>query len=81
MNSVFLPISPREASETINNVMEETSGFELIAIPALGGCVIAIKELADEGPQVLGWLNAAARKERERRILTALESLHPDDAA
>ena len=41
MNSVFLPMSPVEATEAINNVMEEATGFELIAIPALGGCVAA----------------------------------------
>ena len=82
MNSVFLPISPPEASEAINNVMEEAVGFELIAIPALGGCVVAIKELAREGSQVLSWLHSSIRREEERRILAALESfILPDDAA
>jgi len=81
MNSVFLPLSPSDATEAINSVMEEAAGFELIAIPALGGCVVAIKELAEEGSQVLSWLRGSARKENERRILTALESLCPDDAA
>ena len=81
MNSVFLPVSPTKATEALNNVLEESAGFELIAIPALGGCVVAVKELATEGSQVLSWLHGASRKETERRILTALESLLPDDAA
>jgi hypothetical protein len=81
MNSVFLPMTPVEATQAINNVVEEATGFELIAIPALGGCVVAIKKLTEESSQVLGWLHGSARKDTERRILTALESLLPDDAA
>lgn len=81
MNSVFLPISPPEATEAISDLMEEAVGFELIAIPALGGCVVAIKEIAREGSQVLSWLHSS-RKEEERRILAALEAfVLPDDAA
>jgi hypothetical protein len=81
MNSVFLPLSPSEAAEAINDVMEEAAGFELIAIPALGGCVVAIKDLAEDSSQLLGWFRNSARKDTEQRILTALESLLPDDAA
>jgi hypothetical protein len=82
MNSVFLPIPPPEATEAINSVMDEAVGFELIAIPALGGCVVAIKEIAREGSQVLSWLHSSTRKDEERRILAALESIFlPDDAA
>ena len=82
MNSVFLPISPSEAAEAISSVMEEAVGFELVAIPALGGCVVAVKELAREGSQVLSWLHIPTRKDEERRILAALESMVlPDDAA
>jgi hypothetical protein len=81
MNSIFLPISPNEATEAINDVIEEAGGFELIAIPALGGCVVAIKDLANDGSNVFSWLHGTTRKDAERRILAALESLLPDDAA
>ena len=81
MNSVFLPMSPTEAAEAISNVAEEATGFELIAIPALGGCVVAVREMVGEGTNVLSWLHGGARKDAERRILAALESLLPDDAA
>ena len=81
MNSVFLPMSPIEAAEAISDVAEEATGFELIAIPALGGCVIAIKEMTAEGSHVLSWLQSGVRKDAQRRILAALEALLPDDAA
>ena len=82
MHSVFLPITPTEAQAAIGALADDVSSFELIPIPALGGCVIAIKELASEAPQVLRWLQGGAREGEAQRILSALEAAFlPDDAA
>jgi hypothetical protein len=82
MESVFLPVTPLEAEEAINELVDEVAGFELIPIPALGGCVVAIKEVASESSFVLQWLQSATRKDEAQRILSALESAFlPDDAA
>jgi hypothetical protein len=82
MNSVFIPVSPAEAEEAIGELVDEVSRFELIPIPAFGGCVVALKELAQDRPKVLGRFQSAIRKDEAQRILSALESAFlPDDAA
>ena len=82
MQSVFLPVTPSEAEKAIGALADEVSNFELFAIPALGGCVVAIKELASEAPQVLRWLQLGSREDEAQRILSVLESaLFPYDAA
>jgi hypothetical protein len=82
MHSVFIPVTPSDAEEAIGALVDEVSSFELFAIPALGGCVVAIKDLAGETPQVLRWLQGGGRETEAQRILSALEAAFlPDDAA
>ena len=82
MHSIFLPITPSEAEEAIKALADEVANFELIPIPALGGCVVAIKEVAREVPQFLQWFQTPTRNDEAQRIMSALEaSFLPDDAA
>jgi hypothetical protein len=82
MHSVFLPITPSQAEEAIEALVDKASPFELIPIPALGGCVVAVKEVAQETPQMLRWWQGATRQSEIERILSALEAAFvPDDAA
>jgi hypothetical protein len=82
LDSVFLPVAPAQAKEVIAALAAQANGIELIPIPALGGCVVAVKEVATERPGFLGFIHDMGRKERMHWILTTLDSyLEPKDAA
>ena len=49
MRSVFVPVGLAEAEKAIAMYDLTQFGAELIPIPAMGGCVIAIREMVTEG--------------------------------
>jgi hypothetical protein len=65
MRSVFVPVTLAEAEKAIAMYDLAKFGAELIPIPAMGGCVIAIREATQ------------AHKTRARRFLVpGLEQIH-----
>jgi len=82
MESVYLPIAPDDAKELIADLSSLSEGLELIPIPAMGGCVVAVKESLPDANGLIRLVHEVGRKERVQRVLSALEShLLPDDAA
>jgi hypothetical protein len=83
MKSVFVPMTLPEAKKAVAVFDLKSLGIELVPIPAMGGCVIAIREVVSSTsvqtphlPQfAVRWLESIRRYRSERRALTVLQSL------
>ena len=59
MRSVFIPLSIADAKKAIAMYDLARFGTELIPIPAMGGCVIAIREVTRETDSRPSWRTRA----------------------
>jgi hypothetical protein len=82
MKSVFVPMTLAEAKRAIALYDLKTFGLELVPIPAMGGCVIAIREAVHSAavqtphlPFSLPGLERIRRFRSERQALSVLQSL------
>ena len=83
MKSVFVPLALPEAKKAIALYDLKGLGIELVPIPAMGGCVIAIREVLNSGrvnrPRTprfaIRWLERLQRVRSERRAISVLENL------
>ena len=80
MRSVFVPVTLPEAEKSIAMYDLAKLGMELIPIPAMGGCVIAIREIAHAStapaPRLrIPWLNQVKSVRAELRVRSVLRTL------
>jgi len=83
MKSVFVPMSLAEARKAIALYDLKSFGLELVPIPAMGGCVIAIREAVHGAPGLTHrlpqftsrWVERIRRYRSERRARSVLQSL------
>ena len=80
MRSVFVPVPLREAEKSIAMYDLAKLGMELIPIPAMGGCVIAIRETARASaapaPRLrIPWLSQIKALRAELQVRSVLRTL------
>jgi hypothetical protein len=80
MRSVFVPVTLSEAEKSIAMYDLTKLGLELIPIPAIGGCVIAIRELtqpdkARPSRLRLPWVDQLREKRNELRVRSVIRTL------
>ena len=80
MRTVFVPVSLAEAEYAIARSGLTNLGVELIPIPATGGCVIAVREVAmpDKPKSLLShirWLDQVMRLRVEQQVNSFLRTL------
>jgi len=80
MRSVFVPVTLPEAEKSIAMYDLAKLGMELIPIPAMGGCVIAIREhtrarATSTHRLHIPWLNQIKSLRAELRVRSVLRTL------
>jgi hypothetical protein len=80
IRSVFVPVSLGEAEKAIAMYDLAKLGMELIPIPAMGGCVIAIREItrakSTPAPRLrVPWLDQVKSMRAELRVRSVLRTL------
>jgi len=80
MRSVFVPVTLPEAEKSIAMYDLGKLGMELIPIPAMGGCVIAIREVTHASATSthrlqIPWLNQVKSFRAELRVRSVLRTL------
>ena len=80
MRSVFVPVTLPEAEKSIAMYDLAKLGMELIPIPAMGGCVIAIRETtrASAAPSRrlrVPWLSQVRSVRAELRVRSVLRTM------
>jgi hypothetical protein len=79
MRSVFVPVTLAEAKQAIAMYDLAKFGTELIPIPAMGGCVIAVREVSSvkrSRPRLrIVWLENLHRARAELRLRSVLRTL------
>jgi hypothetical protein len=80
MRSVFVPVTLPEAEKSIAMYDLAKLGIELVPIPAMGGCVIAIRETSDSrsapAPRLrIPWLNQVKSVRAELRVRSVIRTM------
>ena len=80
MKTVFVPVTLAEAEYAIAKSGLTDLGVELIPIPAMGGCVIAVREVAQmEKPKAgfwnFRWLDQVTHLRVEQQVNSFLQTL------
>jgi hypothetical protein len=80
MRSVFVPVTLPEAEKSIAMYDLAKFGMELVPIPAMGGCVIAIREIARSrkasAPRLrIPWLSQVKSVRAELRVRSVIRTM------
>jgi hypothetical protein len=80
MRSVFVPVTLPEAEKSIAMYDLEKFGMELVPIPAMGGCVIAIRDISHSrtstAPRLrIPWLSQVKSVRAELRVRSVIRTM------
>jgi hypothetical protein len=80
MRSVFVPVTLPEAEKSIAMYDLAKLGIELVPIPAMGGCVIAIRETSHSrtapAPRLrIPWLSQVKSVRAELRVRSVIRTM------
>ena len=80
MRSVFVPVTFPEAEKSIAMYDLAKFGMELVPIPAMGGCVIAIREVSHSRTSTalrlrIPWLNQLRSLRAQLRVRSVIRTM------